>query len=250
MALTRKTPLKRNTKPIARKTPLKASTKPIKRTGIKQKTYLEAKLAIENKRKDTTATKKAKAAIGPSKRPIPKLKAEADKWFSQYIRYRDGRYTHARGWETECITCNRWLPLKQMQAGHFVTRAINDLRFDEENVNGQCLKCNVFGAGEQYKYSVAVDIKYGEGTATALMSRRSILHKFTRQELEEIINDAKTRIEYYKREEDANVVNKKQPKEPTAEQKEAKKPRNTAITNTDEPANKKYQRRKINVVQK
>lgn len=201
--LQRKTPLKRSTKPIKR-TPLKPSTKPIKRSPIKQPTYEEAKAKAEAKQLKQKAAGKVPKAIGPSKRPIPKLKAEADKYFSQYIRYRDGRYTHARGWETECITCNRWLPLKQMQAGHFVTRAVNDLRFDEQNVNGQCLKCNVFAAGEQYKYSVAVDLKYGEGTAIALMSRRNLLHKFMREELEQIIHDAKTCIEYYKKEEDAN----------------------------------------------
>lgn len=207
--LQRKTPLKRSTKPIKR-TPLKPSTKPIKRSPIKQKTYEEAvaaKQAADDKARLKAKDKPAKARkpiAATSKRPIPKLKAEADKYFSQYIRYRDGRYTHARGWETECITCGRWLPLKQMQAGHFVTRAVNDLRFDEQNVNGQCLKCNVFGAGEQYKYSVAVDLKYGEGTAIALMARRHLSHKFMRDELEQIIHDAKTCIEYYKREEEAN----------------------------------------------
>lgn len=44
---------------------------------------------------------------------------------------------------------------------------------------------------------------------------------------------------------------KKQAKQPTdAAKKDDKKPLNAAITNPNEPANKKYKRRKINVVQK
>ncbi len=44
---------------------------------------------------------------------------------------------------------------------------------------------------------------------------------------------------------------KKLLKQPTdAEKKDDKKPFNTAITNPGDPANKKYRRRKINVVQK
>jgi hypothetical protein len=232
----RKTPLKRSTKPIARRTPLKPSTKPIKRSYIKNKPPV--------KKVDKPSLKPAKL------KTIPKLKAEADMWFSRYIRFRDGRYTHERGWETECITCSRWLPYVQMQAGHFVTRGVNDLRFDEENVNGQCLKCNVFGSGEQYKYSVALDIKYGEGTAVALMSRRNIMHKFLRHELEQIVHDAKICIEHYKQQETANMVNKPKKDVKDSSKKDIKKPLNTAITNPDEPANKKYKRRKINIVQK
>jgi hypothetical protein len=220
-------------KPLQRKTPLKRSTKPIKRSSIKQKTYEEAKAAAQAK-----ATKPRKPIAKKSARPIAKLKAEADKWFSLYIRYRDGRYTHARGWETECMTCSKWLPFKKMQAGHFVSRTINELRFDEVNVNGQCYFCNVAKSGQLHFYYQALNTKYGDGAAESLLSRRHLTHKLTRQELEQIIMDAKTCIDHYIKFEEGGML------------PDAKKPLNTAITNEDDPANKKYRRRKIFIVQK
>jgi hypothetical protein len=127
---------------------------------------------------------------------VAQLKKLADKYFSQMIRYRDGE-RRTDGWWSECITCSEWKPLKQMQAGHFVSRRVNSLRFDETNVNSQCPICNVFKYGEQYLYSKALDMKYGDGIAESLMNRRFETHKFTITELEEIIQDAKEQIKFY-----------------------------------------------------
>lgn len=69
---------------------------------------------------------------------IKQLKKDADKFFSQYVRYRDGEFKRGE-WLVECITCGAEKPLKQIQAGHFVSRKVNALRFDEMNVNAQCL---------------------------------------------------------------------------------------------------------------
>lgn len=123
---------------------------------------------------------------------VATLKKKADKYFSLYVRHRDSTDGMA-----ECITCGTSKPIKQMQAGHFVSRRVNALRFDEENVNAQCTGCNMFKAGEQYLYAKALDLKYGDGKAEELMSRRHETHKFTIQELEEIIADAKTQIKFY-----------------------------------------------------
>jgi hypothetical protein len=123
---------------------------------------------------------------------VVRLKREADLFFSRYVRYRDGKFSHElQTWVTLCITCGQWKPLKEMQAGHFVSRAVNVLRFDPENVNGQCYVCNVIRHGDLYEYSKALDAKYGEGTAEKLNARKNELHSFTRSELEKIIEDAK-----------------------------------------------------------
>ena len=127
---------------------------------------------------------------------VAQLKKQADKYFSLATRYRDGE-KRSDGWWVECITCGQWKPIKQMQAGHFVSRRVNSLRFNEINVNSQCPGCNVFKYGEQYLYSKALDMKYGNGTAEELMSRRFETHKFTTTELEEIIHDAKEQIKFY-----------------------------------------------------
>lgn len=120
---------------------------------------------------------------------VAQLKKKADQVFSKYIRYRDGKQVSGE-WVTQCITCSVVKPVPQMQAGHFVSRACNLLRYDEENVNSQCVSCNMFKGGEQYQYAKNIDLKYGDGTAEKLHNQRHIAHKLTVSELEQIISDA------------------------------------------------------------
>lgn len=127
---------------------------------------------------------------------VAKLKKQADKYFSKYIRLRDSE-ERPDGRYAECITCGVHKPVAQMQAGHFVSRRVNFLRFDEENVNAQCVGCNMFKAGEQYLYAKALDLKYGNGTAEKLMSQRHQTHKFTVDELNDIIKSSKEQIKDY-----------------------------------------------------
>lgn len=124
---------------------------------------------------------------------LTKLKKKADAIFSKYIRLRDAT-KKPDGWYAKCITCGVEKPVAQMQAGHFVTRSCNLLRFNEQNVNAQCVGCNMFKAGDQYQYAKNLDLKYGTGTAESLHSQRHQTHKLTITELETIISDAKQYI--------------------------------------------------------
>jgi hypothetical protein len=54
----------------------------------------------------------------------------------------------------------------------------------------------MFKSGEQYLYSKALDMKYGDGTAEELHSQRFSTHSFTKEELEEIIHDRKEQIKW------------------------------------------------------
>ncbi len=85
-------------------------------------------------------------------------------------------------------------------AGHFVSRGYKVIRFDEENVNCQCsLRCNRLRSGEYQKYRIALDLKYGDGTAAKLEQRikDTPLYTFKKAELLEIIQDCKTQISFY-----------------------------------------------------
>lgn len=130
-----------------------------------------------------------------SKLSVAKLKKEADKYWSRYIRLRD-----SENGVCKCISCGVVKPWKDMQNGHFVSRASSTLRFDEENCNAQCVGCNMFKQGNQYAYSINLDMKYGDGTAKKLHDQRFDTHKFTVLELEEIIHDAKEAIAFYEKE--------------------------------------------------
>ena len=125
---------------------------------------------------------------------ISKLKKELDKWFSLYIRLRSSNEYGI----TQCYTCSKAAHYKTggMQCGHFQSRSYLATRFDEVNCQVQCVGCNMFKQGEQYKFALALDANYGEGTADELLYLAKPTIKISRADYEE-------KISYYK-----EVVNK------------------------------------------
>ena len=131
----------------------------MKRTGFKKKSYaevIEAKKKTDaKKRKSLTTKKPAKRKAKPKKKKeitsykgIPSTKRWKGKggwkgmfWtlFSLYTRKRD-YIKYGR-----CVSCERepehW---RYWDAGHYVsvTDGNFDTHFDEDNVHGQCKKCN------------------------------------------------------------------------------------------------------------
>ncbi|RUA15245.1 MAG: recombinase, partial [Flavobacteriia bacterium] len=90
------------------------------------------------------------------------MKKELDKWFSLFIRLREANEYGM----VQCFTCGKVAHYKDgMQNGHFQSRKHMSTRFDEENCQVQCIKCNMFSQGEQFKFGIHLDAKYGEGTA-------------------------------------------------------------------------------------
>ena len=87
-----------------------------------------------------------------------------DRVFSEYIRRRDAGAT---GY-VRCVTCTTVKYWKEMDCGHFVNRNHLSVRFDERNCHAQCPECNRFHGGEQHLHGIAIDQKYGTGTALLL----------------------------------------------------------------------------------
>lgn len=109
------------------------------------------------------------------------------RWFSQYIRLRD---SDENGICT-CITCgrkHRWNG-GQIDAGHYIPKNKgNAIYFDEQDVNAQCKYCNKYLHGNIGSYIIAIDKKYGPGTATTLELKSREIKSFTIDELIEKIN--------------------------------------------------------------
>jgi len=132
------------------------------------------------------------------KKTISKLKKELDKWFSLYIRLRDA---NEYGY-TQCFTCGKVGHYKTggMQNGHFQSRKHLSTRFDEDNCQVQCVACNMFRQGEQFKFGINLDAKYGEGTAEELQFLARTTLKISRVEYEEKISYYKNLVENLKEE--------------------------------------------------
>jgi hypothetical protein len=70
-------------------------------------------------------------------------------------------------------------------------------RWDETNCQVQCAGCNVFRYGEQYKFSIGLDQKFGEGTADEMLQRSKQIIKLSTEELEELINKYKMLVDSF-----------------------------------------------------
>tara|TARA_R110000765_G_scaffold268285_1_gene367285 strand:+ start:178 stop:570 length:393 start_codon:yes stop_codon:yes gene_type:complete len=123
----------------------------------------------------------------PSKKISRKgLVKKLDTIFSQYIRRR-----YAKNEISKCVTCNKEDHWKNLQAGHFMSRKHYATRWDPDNVQVQCMGCNVYRYGEQYLFS-----KYlGTDLSDDLQARSRLITKFSNTDLEEMINDYKNIVE-------------------------------------------------------
>lgn len=86
-----------------------------------------------------------------AKMGVPALIRLATKHFNAFIRQRDA--------QRPCISCGRFTTL---QAGHYLSAGkYPRVRFNEQNVNGQCLPCNYYNSGAPLQYREALVNKIG-----------------------------------------------------------------------------------------
>lgn len=104
-------------------------------------------------------------SVGKTK-SVAKLKAEAWKAFSKYIRTRDCLRFSGNPELGKCVTCKRAYPFKQLCAGHFIAGRSNSVLFDERIVYSQCGGCNTnppYGKGGNYvEYYVFMLEEWGQ----------------------------------------------------------------------------------------
>ena len=121
---------------------------------------------------------------------ISKLKKDLDKVFSLYIRLRHA----SKDGIVKCFTCDKTAHYKKMHAGHFMSRKHHATRWNEHNVQVQCVKCNLFGQGEQYAFGKLLDIRIAEGKAEELQELSRTTVKYMRFEYEDMIKFYKEKV--------------------------------------------------------
>jgi hypothetical protein len=128
---------------------------------------------------------------------ISKLKKELDNIFSVFIRLRDATDEGL----VQCFTCGKVAHYKTgMQNGHFQSRRHLATRWDEINCQVQCVGCNMFKSGEQFKFHINLDAKYGEDTSINLQHKAMQSVKITRVEYQDYISYYKEAVENLKKE--------------------------------------------------
>lgn len=106
-----------------------------------------------------------------------------DSEFRTFIRNRDLKERH-----TECFICKRFFSPTTLQQGHFVRRGETGLRWSEKNNHMICIECNGPDSINLERYAVAIDKKYGPGTAEYLTIEGKKVAKLMLWEIKEKIN--------------------------------------------------------------
>lgn len=121
---------------------------------------------------------------------ISSLKSKLDNVFSEYIRKRD---SDGDGM-VKCVTCGKVMHWKQVDCGHFVSRAKLNTRWDERNASGQCKQCNGFAGGQQYLHGLALEKRWGKGTADLMFAKSCIIRQMKSADYLWLINEFREKI--------------------------------------------------------
>lgn len=107
---------------------------------------------------------------------ISQLLRKATEVFNAYVRRRDDL-----GGFFVCISCQQAKSASQMHAGHYLSAGHNGVvRFNEDNVHGQCVQCNTFLHGNLAKYRENLIRKIGEERVAILEASSRAVQKWDR----------------------------------------------------------------------
>lgn len=115
-----------------------------------------------------------------------RLVKEADRVFSLHIRNRGETYGY-----NHCYTCGCYLPVGELQCGHFRPRRYMATRWHPVNCWPQCNECNVEKGGNLEKYELKLSNQFGQDVVDALYDLSTSLTGVTDEELKEIIKKYK-----------------------------------------------------------
>lgn len=110
--------------------------------------------------------------------------------FSKYIRLRDADENGI----VQCITCPKRQHWKEVHAGHFISRKEKNTKFNEKNNHAQCVSCNTFNHGRQFEYGLAIDKRYGEGSAEELLILSKVTCKLSDYDYREMNKEYKVKV--------------------------------------------------------
>ena len=108
-------------------------------------------------------------------------KIEVD--FNTYIRKRD--------FMNGCISCGKAFKLDDCVAGHFYDTKNEHLRFNELNVNAQCIQCNKHFHGNLIKYRINLEKKIGTSNLKMLDELSEKKYRYNKLELKHLHNHVK-----------------------------------------------------------
>ena len=151
--------------------------------------YIDAMEKLEQKKKNESKEwKKRKSKMKTDLMTLKDYIIIAQEIFNKWIRQRD------KG--LNCISCDKPIKEGNCDAGHMWSAFGHaNLRFNEFNVNSQCSRpCNKDKSGDSNNYRIGFIKKYGAEKLAELDAIAHVERKFTKEEVQEIINEYKKRL--------------------------------------------------------
>jgi len=130
---------------------------------------------------------------------LPNLKNKVQAVVNEYIRKRDSDFGYFK-----CISCGKLKSIEFMDAGHYYsTKMYDGLRFNEDNIHGQCKYCNKFLYGNTVNYRDNLFFKIGperfEKLKKAAEKYKRDGYKWSMDELEKIMEEFKQKIKEHEK---------------------------------------------------
>lgn len=126
---------------------------------------------------------------------LPELIDRLDGLVSKYVRW---SAPHNGNMEIECYTCGDWRARIVMDAGHHITRNCMYLRFDTgRNLRPQCHICNRSKYGMAPAFGKRLELEM-PGVTEILLEESRIVHKWSREELKQMILEFEQKLKQLK----------------------------------------------------
>jgi len=124
---------------------------------------------------------------------VQELKNDLDRVFSMYIRL---KYATSAGVVT-CFTCDKPMHWLSIHNGHFIKRSANLTRFMEANCKPQCPQCNLLHNDDESIFERKLEAD-SPGIVEYLREQGSMLYKFTRDELKQMLVEYHAKLKLVK----------------------------------------------------
>lgn len=135
------------------------------------------------------------AAFQEQEGGLPELIDRLDGLVSKYVRF---SAPHNNSMEIECYTCGDWRARMVMDAGHYITRNCMYLRFDtNRNIRPQCHICNRSKYGMAPAFGKRLELEM-PGVTEILLEESRIVHKWSREELKQMILEFEQKLKKVK----------------------------------------------------
>lgn len=144
----------------------------------------------------STGERAKKPRVKMAEKKKTDLEKILDAEFSFYVR----ASSRDRMGLIRCVTCGKLEELKDIDCGHYITRALRSTRWDEKNVGPQCRKCNRFLNGMAHEFRAYLVGKWGAEEIEKLEMRSRMISGETRETLLEKIKEYREKNKELRRE--------------------------------------------------